>query len=83
MTGKFRVLSPSSEWKEGDECHVPLMYISLTSSGKKDGNIIITGSLASEAEIDCRINKLSGDLEMVRKEAKRKLRRLRKKMNLR
>jgi hypothetical protein len=73
MSGKFGVLNPSSKWKKGDLPCDPVMYISLNSSGTKDGNVIITGSLASEGEIDYAINKLKGDLELARKEAKRKL----------
>jgi hypothetical protein len=51
----------------------PLVWIALTSHGKKDGSIIISGSMASKSEIDFTINQFIDDLEFVRKEATRKL----------
>jgi len=81
MSGKFGVLNPSSKWKKGDLPCDPVMYISLNSNGTKDGNIIVTGSLASEGEIDYAVDKLKDDLEAARKEAKRKLKTQRAKIH--
>jgi hypothetical protein len=81
MSVKFGALSPSSKWKKEDPCHDPLIYICLNSTRIVDGYTVVTGSLASDGEIDFAIDKLKEDLEKVRKEAKRKRKTLRNKMS--
>jgi LPS O-antigen subunit length determinant protein (WzzB/FepE family) len=82
MPGKFGILNPFRKWKKGDLPCDPFVYISLNSHGEKDGHIILTGSLAHEDEIDHAIDKLKADLELARKEAKKKLLNQREKIKM-
>ena len=73
MPGKFGILNPFDKWKKGDFPCDPLVYISLSSYGKKNNHIILTGSLAHEDEIDYAVDRLKFDLELARKDAKKKI----------
>ena len=69
--GKFRALisKVSNDGLPFD----PLVWISLTSHGTKDGNVIISESLASAGEIDGAIDRLIRNLETTRKRSKKKI----------
>ena len=72
MSGKFQVLNPYRRWKIGDFPCDPTVTIALNQWGTtSDGVITISGTLASDTEIDFTINQLKNDLEAVGKDAKR------------
>lgn len=71
MPGRFRVINRFKEWKKGDLPGNPTVIIALNEWATEDSIVTISESLASDSEIDFRVDQLKNDLEMVRKEAKR------------
>ena len=80
MSGKFGIFNPFDKWKKGDLPFAPTVMIALNRCGIKNGVVKISGTLVSESEIDFTIDELKKDLESVRKEAKKSLKKQRNKM---
>ncbi len=81
MSAAFLILNPFQKWKKGDLPCDPTVSIALKQWGtSKDGNIIISASLATDSEIDYAVDQLKKDLELARKNAKRILKSQREKI---
>ena len=80
MSEVFSVLNPYQKWKKGDLPCDPTITIVLKQWGFDDDVVKISATLAADSEIDFAIDRLKNNLELVRKEAKRVLKRQREKI---
>lgn len=75
MPDIFAVFNPSPNWKKGDPLADPVVTIVLNEIfANARGRITISQELTSDSEIDYACDYLRNDIEAVRKEAKRVLR---------
>jgi len=65
--------SPLSKWKVGDYLTSPLVHICISNYVQHDGQILLSGELMTENEIDEAVDHLRDELETFRKKAKREL----------
>jgi hypothetical protein len=74
MSGTIGILNPLQGWKAGDLPADPVVIVVLNEWGTtSDNRMTISASLATDTEIDFAIDRLTKDLELVRREAKRVL----------
>lgn len=81
MLRMFDVLNLMSDWKKGDLPMDPVIQIIANGIQKrKDGSVLITQSLVCDSEIDYVIDELHKELELIRSEAKRTIKKQKQKM---
>jgi hypothetical protein len=81
MKGKFGVIGKMDDWKKGDLPNNEMVYIVLNEQyALPNGNISLTGSLASDREIDEAVDQIIKDIELARKMAKHKIKKTNEKI---
>jgi hypothetical protein len=82
MAERVWVFNPLKDWRKGDSPHDPIVVLVLSQSlGEVDGFPKLTGTLASDSEIDFEIKRLKEDLDRAGTDAKRTLREQRAKIH--
>ncbi len=73
MSNKFGILKLPAKLKATDFPCDTLLWITVNPIGTKDGENLLTGSIASTAEAVYAIDSLIKDLQALKKQAKNKL----------
>ena len=67
------LVSPLTKWKKGEYPLGPFVHIAVTSFIEDKGNLLITAQLMTDQEIDHAVDRLTAELEELRRSAKREL----------
>lgn len=74
MKGRFNLIGTMDKRKKGDLLGNQMVFVTLAQYGTNpDGKVLLTCSLASDAEVDGHIDILIKELEIIRKKAKLKI----------
>lgn len=74
MKGRFNLIGTMDKRKKGDLLGNQMVFFTLAEYGTNaDGQVLLTPSLASDAEVDGQIDILIKELETIRKKAKLKI----------
>ena len=77
---KLSIYSPLRTYKKGGYPVSPFVHLSVGIHSASEENILLSPQLMSDQDIDETVEKIHRELEEFRKEAKRELKTLRKKM---